>query len=126
MLESSVSAVEFLYVDMLKHESPVRSPRPGVHPLADPAMLHGPEARASDPLLVLLFFPLEPRVYVLGEQEVKYISGFRTKVIDWLEVMVMLDVARALIGEADAVDQSPGSSESPEAVVREWWRRQRS
>jgi 1-acyl-sn-glycerol-3-phosphate acyltransferase len=45
----------------------------------------------ADPFLVLLFFPVEPRVYVLGEQEVKYISGFRTKVIDWLEIMVMLD-----------------------------------
>jgi hypothetical protein len=42
------------------------------------------------------------------------------------DVLAMLDVAHALIAEADAVDQSPGSSESPEAVVREWWKRQRS
>jgi 1-acyl-sn-glycerol-3-phosphate acyltransferase len=45
----------------------------------------------ADTFLVMLFFPLEPRVYVLGEQQVKYISGFRTKVIDMLEIMVMLD-----------------------------------
>jgi hypothetical protein len=42
------------------------------------------------------------------------------------DVLATLDVARALIAEADEVDQSPGSSESPEAVVREWWKRQRS
>jgi len=45
----------------------------------------------TDPFLVLLFFPVEPRAYVLGEQEVKYISNFRTQVIDFLEIMVMLD-----------------------------------
>lgn len=44
-----------------------------------------------DAFLVLLFFPSRPRVYVLGEQEVKYISGFRTRLIDALGVMVMLD-----------------------------------
>ena len=42
------------------------------------------------------------------------------------DVLAMLDVARALIAEADGVDESPESSESPEAVVREWWKRQRS
>jgi hypothetical protein len=42
------------------------------------------------------------------------------------DVQAMLDVARSLIAEADAVDHSPASSGSPEAVVREWWNRQRS
>jgi hypothetical protein len=42
------------------------------------------------------------------------------------DVLAILDVARALIGEADAVDQSPEASASPEAVVRTWWERQRS
>jgi hypothetical protein len=42
------------------------------------------------------------------------------------DVQTMLDVARDLIAEADAVDQSPTSSDSPEAVVREWWNRQRT
>jgi hypothetical protein len=42
------------------------------------------------------------------------------------DVQAMLDVARTLIAETDAVDQSPASSDSPEAVVREWWNRQRT
>jgi hypothetical protein len=41
------------------------------------------------------------------------------------EVAAMLDLARALIAEADAVDQSPAASDSPEAVVRSWWASQR-
>jgi 1-acyl-sn-glycerol-3-phosphate acyltransferase len=45
----------------------------------------------TDVFLVLLFFPIEPRVYVMGEQEVKYISAFRRRIIDSLEVFVMLD-----------------------------------
>ena len=45
----------------------------------------------ADTFLVLLFFPLEPRIYVLGEQQVKFISGFRTRIIDGLQIMVMLD-----------------------------------
>ncbi|MDQ2810825.1 MAG: hypothetical protein M3Z75_02825 [Actinomycetota bacterium] len=36
-------------------------------------------------------------------------------------VTAMLDLARALLAEADAVDQSPDNSASPEAVVRTWW-----
>src|SRR5437016_4238619 len=50
----------------------------------------------ADMFLVLLFFPTEPRIYVLGEKQVKYISGFRTRVIDWLEIMVMLDRSKPL------------------------------
>lgn len=41
------------------------------------------------------------------------------------DVRTMLDAARDLIAEADAVDQSPASSDSPEAVAREWWNQQR-
>jgi hypothetical protein len=42
------------------------------------------------------------------------------------EVQDMLDTARRLIAEADAVDQTPASSSAPEAVAREWWARQRT
>jgi hypothetical protein len=42
------------------------------------------------------------------------------------EVAAMLDLARALIAEADAVDQSPAASDSPEAVVRTWWASQQA
>ena len=42
------------------------------------------------------------------------------------EVEAILDTARALIAEADAVDLAPASSDSPEAVVRRWWAGQRT
>jgi 1-acyl-sn-glycerol-3-phosphate acyltransferase len=45
----------------------------------------------ADPFLPLLFFPVEPRIYVVGEKEVAHISTFRNRVIDKLEIMVSLD-----------------------------------
>ena len=42
------------------------------------------------------------------------------------DVEALLETARALIAEADAVDQEPTSSTAPEAVAREWWTRQRT
>lgn len=45
----------------------------------------------ADSFLVLLFFPVEPRIYVLGEEQVREISSFRTRVIDALQIMVDLD-----------------------------------
>ena len=42
------------------------------------------------------------------------------------DVPDLMNMARAVIAEADAVDESPESSESPEAMVLEWWKRQRS
>ena len=42
------------------------------------------------------------------------------------DVEALLETARALIAEADAVDQEPTSSTAPEAVAREWWARQRT
>jgi hypothetical protein len=42
------------------------------------------------------------------------------------DVEALLETARALIAEADAVDQQPASSTAPEAVVREWWARQQT
>jgi 1-acyl-sn-glycerol-3-phosphate acyltransferase len=50
----------------------------------------------TDMFLVMLYFPIEPRIYVLGEEQVKFISGFRTRIIDWLEIMVMLDRSKPL------------------------------
>lgn len=44
----------------------------------------------ADPFLVLLFFPVEPRIYVLGLDPTA-ISEFRTRVVSALEVMVALD-----------------------------------
>jgi hypothetical protein len=42
------------------------------------------------------------------------------------DVLKMLDSARALIAAADAVEQSPVTSNSPEAIVRQWWARQQT
>lgn len=50
----------------------------------------------ADAFLVALFFPVEPRVYIMGEEDVKYISSFRRRVIDSLEVHVMLDRSKPL------------------------------
>jgi len=40
------------------------------------------------------------------------------------DVLKMLDAARSLIADADAVGQSPAASDSPEAIARRWWARQ--
>ncbi|HYP21526.1 MAG TPA: lysophospholipid acyltransferase family protein [Chloroflexia bacterium] len=45
----------------------------------------------TDPFLVLLFLPIEPRIYVLGEKQVRRISWLRRLVIDALGIMVALD-----------------------------------
>ena len=45
----------------------------------------------TDPFLVLLCLPVEPRIYVLGEEEVKEISWFRKLMIERLRVMIPLD-----------------------------------
>ncbi|MDQ3706726.1 MAG: 1-acyl-sn-glycerol-3-phosphate acyltransferase [Chloroflexota bacterium] len=45
----------------------------------------------TDAFLVLLFLPVEPRIYVLGEKEVRRISWFRRLTIDALRIMVPLD-----------------------------------
>jgi 1-acyl-sn-glycerol-3-phosphate acyltransferase len=50
----------------------------------------------ADPFLILLFFPVEPRVYILGQEDVREISGFRKRVINWLEIMVPLDLEKPL------------------------------
>jgi 1-acyl-sn-glycerol-3-phosphate acyltransferase len=50
----------------------------------------------TDAFLVLLFFPVEPRVYVIGEQQVKFISSFRRRVIESLQVFIMLDRTKPL------------------------------
>ena len=45
----------------------------------------------TDAFLVLLFLPVEPRVYILGERQVAHISKFRNAMIRWMNVMVPLD-----------------------------------
>jgi 1-acyl-sn-glycerol-3-phosphate acyltransferase len=45
----------------------------------------------TDAFLVLLFLPVEPRIYILGERQVAHISAFRNIIIRRLQVMVPLD-----------------------------------
>lgn len=45
----------------------------------------------TDAFLVLAFLPVEPRIYVLGEEQVKEISWFRKLLIERLQVMIPLD-----------------------------------
>lgn len=45
----------------------------------------------TDPFLVLLFLPIEPRIYILGEKQVRRISWLRAFFIDTLQIMVPLD-----------------------------------
>ena len=61
-----------------------------------PAIICANHLGWTDPFLVLLFFPVEPRVYILGQEDVREISGFRKWVINWLEIMVPLDLEKPL------------------------------
>ena len=45
----------------------------------------------TEGLLVLLFFPVEPRIYGLGERQVAYLSKWRTWLFNWLQVFIPLD-----------------------------------
>ena len=56
-----------------------------------PAIICANHLGWTDPFLILLFLPIEPRIYVLGERQVKEISGFRTVMINWMQIMVALD-----------------------------------
>jgi 1-acyl-sn-glycerol-3-phosphate acyltransferase len=51
----------------------------------------------TDVFLVLLFFPVEPRIYAMGEAEVKDISRFRHWIIDSLQVFIMLDRSKPVL-----------------------------
>jgi 1-acyl-sn-glycerol-3-phosphate acyltransferase len=65
----------------------------------------------TDAFLVLLFLPIEPRIYILGERQVAHISKFRNAVIRWMEVMVPLDRDKPLeaVREMSAVLKGGGS-----------------
>jgi hypothetical protein len=42
------------------------------------------------------------------------------------DVLKTLDASRDLIAEADAAEQSPTTSNSPDAIARLWWARQQA
>jgi 1-acyl-sn-glycerol-3-phosphate acyltransferase len=45
----------------------------------------------TEGFMTLLFLPIEPRIYGLGERGVAYIAPWRTRLITWLQVFVPLD-----------------------------------
>ena len=61
---------------------------------AGPAIYCANHLGWTDAFLVLLFFPVEPRIYVLGEREGVLQTGFRTRLIDSLQIMIPLDRAQ--------------------------------
>jgi 1-acyl-sn-glycerol-3-phosphate acyltransferase len=50
----------------------------------------------TDPFLILLLLPVEPRIYVLGEREGVLQTDFRTRFIDAFQIMIPLDRDRPL------------------------------
>ena len=74
----------------------------------------------ADLFTPLLFLPPKPRFYVLGEEQVKYLSGFRSWLIDHLEIFIPLDRSKpleALNGMADVVRRGGSLLVYPEGVV---------
>lgn len=45
----------------------------------------------ADPFLILLFFPAEPRIYVLGMEAIYETTPLVRRILDWLQIMVALD-----------------------------------
>lgn len=47
-----------------------------------------------DAFLVLLFLPVEPHLYALGDQAAVTHRGWQKRVVDWLDVVILLDRKR--------------------------------
>jgi 1-acyl-sn-glycerol-3-phosphate acyltransferase len=45
----------------------------------------------AEGLLVLVFFPVEPCIYGLGERQVAYLGKWRTWLFNWLQIFIPLD-----------------------------------
>ena len=48
----------------------------------------------TEGFLILLYFPVEPRIYGIGHQYVSELSGFRHWFMDKIQVMIPMDVAQ--------------------------------
>jgi 1-acyl-sn-glycerol-3-phosphate acyltransferase len=73
----------------------------------------------ADPFLVLLFFPVEPRIYVLGLHPAA-LSRLRALVVDTLQVIVALDPRRpleALRASQEIVEQGGSVLVFPEGTA---------
>jgi 1-acyl-sn-glycerol-3-phosphate acyltransferase len=45
----------------------------------------------TEGVLVLLYFPVAPRIYGLGERQVAYLSRKRAWILNWLQIFIPLD-----------------------------------
>lgn len=71
----------------------------------------------AEGFMILLFFPVEPRIYGLGEQHVPYLSWWRTRVLNWLEIFIPLDRAhprQALQAMQDVLQRGGSLALAPE------------
>lgn len=48
----------------------------------------------SEVFVVLLVFPMEPRIYVIGHEHVSELSGFRHWLVDKLQIMIPIDLSK--------------------------------
>ncbi|MGI8587640.1 MAG: lysophospholipid acyltransferase family protein [Chloroflexia bacterium] len=48
----------------------------------------------ADTFLLLLFFPIEPRIYLLGNENVRDLTWFRTWIINTLKILIPVDYGR--------------------------------
>ena len=48
----------------------------------------------AEPFVVLLSFPVEPRIYVIGQAHVSEVSGFRHWLMDRLQILIPVDVSK--------------------------------
>jgi 1-acyl-sn-glycerol-3-phosphate acyltransferase len=61
-----------------------------------------------DPFLVVLFFPMEPRIYILADHEAVGRTGFRAAMMRFMQVVVTRDLekpAQALRGLQDIMER---------------------
>jgi 1-acyl-sn-glycerol-3-phosphate acyltransferase len=71
----------------------------------------------AEGFMVLLFFPVEPRIYGLGERQVAYIAPWRTRLLNWLQIFIPLDrdkPRQALKIMADVIQRGGSLAMAPE------------
>jgi 1-acyl-sn-glycerol-3-phosphate acyltransferase len=71
----------------------------------------------AEGFMVLLFFPIEPRIYGLGERQVAYLAPWRTRLLNWLRIFIPLDrdkPRQALKTMADVIQRGGSLAMAPE------------
>ncbi|MBI3538396.1 MAG: 1-acyl-sn-glycerol-3-phosphate acyltransferase [Chloroflexi bacterium] len=76
----------------------------------------------TEGFLVLLFFPVEPRIYGLGERQVAHRSALRHRLLNWLQIFIPLDRDKpreALRIMADVLNRGGSLALAPEGKLGE-------